>query len=436
MSILVSGITEAFGDRSHNDPGQQWTAAALLIDAQAILSSTKCSEIFHKFSEVDAPPAFAVVDRMGDQAPTKFGLIDKVSFLSMFAKRFGPEIFAKRPISVLMEEDPLVFPDTAPIEAISTAITTRRPSALHSGFIITHDGKYAGIGLGLDLVRLIAARAEAAYQQLAEAQESLVEAEKFASLGQLVAGIAHEVNTPIGVALTAATHLEQRTAEIHNSVRENQLRRDDFTNYLAVASDSTNIVAQNLHHAARLIRSFKQVAVDQSSMHRHEFLLDRLIGDVVTSLSANLKRKNITVEVNCPPAIEMTSCPGSLGQILTNLFMNALTHAFEDRDAGTIRIRVESRDHSIVISFSDDGAGIEPANLKRIFEPFFTTKRGRGGSGLGLHIVYNLVTQSLMGSVRCRSVVGQGTTFVMVLPRVREETESPDFRELSHVSQS
>lgn len=400
-------------DHASDDPAQQWTAAALLIDAQAVPSNTKCSEIFQKFSDSKAPPAFAIVDRVGQQPPTKFGLIDKVSFLSMFAKRFGPEVFAKRPISTLMEADPLVVEDTTPIEAISNAITTRRPSALHSGFIITRDGKYAGIGLGLDLVRLIAEKAEAAYQQLADAQASLVEAEKFASLGQLVAGIAHEINTPVGVALTAATHLEQRTAEISQSLRDNRLRREDFNNYLSAATDASTLIAQNLHHAARLVGSFKQVAVDQSSMHCDNFLVDRLIGDVVTSLSGNFRQANITVDIRCPPGIEMRSCPGSLGQILTNLFMNALIHGFEGREGGAITLTVKIKSKTVIITFSDDGIGIEPGNLNRIFEPFFTTKRGRGGSGLGLHIVYNLTSQSLKGRIQCRSVLGKGTDFIL-----------------------
>jgi two-component system NtrC family sensor kinase len=271
---------------------------------------------------------------------------------------------------------------------------------------------------------------------LADAQASLVEAEKFASLGQLVAGIAHEINTPVGVALTAATHLEQRTAEIAQSLRDNRLRRDDFNNYLSAATDSSTLIAQNLHHAARLVGSFKQVAVDQSSMHCHNFLVDRLIEDVVTSLSGNFRHANISLDIHCPPAIEMRSCPGSLGQILTNLFMNALIHGFEGREGGMITLSVKLRGKTVIITFSDDGIGIEPANLSRIFEPFFTTKRGRGGSGLGLHIVYNLTSQSLKGRIQCRSVVGQGTDFVLTLPQYPDDIEPADFKELSYVSQS
>ena len=260
-------------------------------------------------------------------------------------------------------------------------------------------------------------QAESALDQVRRTQTQLVEAEKMAALGSLVAGVAHEINTPVGTSLTAATLLEDRTREFRTLVETNQVKRTDLTRYLGVASETTRLMLTNIHRATELIQSFKQVAVDQTSAECRQFNLSAYIDEVLTSLRPNLRKAAASVEVTCPSDIEMNSYPGALAQVLTNLVMNALIHAFDPSQVGTISIRVARVGNALLqLDFHDNGKGIDATNLARVFDPFFTTRRGHGGSGLGLHIVYNIVTQQLGGSIRVTSEVNVGTTFTLMMP--------------------
>lgn len=256
---------------------------------------------------------------------------------------------------------------------------------------------------------------------LRRTQEELVQAEKMASLGNLVAGVAHEINTPVGNAVTSISHLRQKTEEFVKVYQSGQMKRSTLEHQIAITLESAKIIEHNLNRASDLVRSFKQVAVDQSSEARREFQLREYIEEVLLSLKGALKRTRHQVVVECDPSIRLDSFPGALAQILTNLVQNALLHAFGPDDAGLIAIRVDERDGRIRIRFSDNGRGIAPEHLDKIFDPFFTTARSRGGSGLGLHILYNLVTQKLGGTVRCESELGKGTTFIIEFPARAEE---------------
>ncbi|WP_448187302.1 PAS domain-containing sensor histidine kinase [Azospirillum sp. sgz301742] len=268
--------------------------------------------------------------------------------------------------------------------------------------------------------------AERALADLRAAQESLIQAETMASLGQLVASVAHEINTPIGIGLTAASHVAESTARVRERFEGGAIRRGDFTDYLNTIGEGAKLLVANMNRAAELIQSFKQVAVDQSSGDRRGFDLKTYIGEVLFSLRPRLKRTRIAVEVDCPEGLRMDSFPGALSQVLTNLTINAIVHAYADGQDGTIRIGVEPRgEDEVVLVFADDGKGIPADVLPKIFDPFFTTKRGEGGSGLGLHIVFSTVTQTLGGRVSVDSRVGQGTRFTLVLPR-RVEQEVPE----------
>ncbi len=276
---------------------------------------------------------------------------------------------------------------------------------------------------------------EQAYAELKEAQASLVQAEKMASLGMLVAGIAHEINTPVGIAYSCASHLGNRTRQLVAAIENGNLKKSELLTFAASAAESTRLMSANLNRAAELIRSFKQVAVDQASAELRRFDLKTYIEEVITSLGPRLRTTPHRVVIECPSDLSINGYPGALSQILTNLVMNALIHAFEIKPpktqpgesrppkakpmAGTITIAVSMVEgtNDIEIHFSDDGRGI-PAKLQtRIFEPFFTTKRGSGGSGLGLHIVLNLITQTLGGRITVDSTEGSGTTFHIRLPR-------------------
>ena len=265
-----------------------------------------------------------------------------------------------------------------------------------------------------------------ALEQLRDAQKQLVQSEKLASLGALVAGISHEINTPLGTSVSAASTLQEHSARISAEHEAGKLTRSSLKHFVGLAQESSAIVLRNLQRAAELIRSFKAVAVDQSSDERRRFGLKAYIDEVLLSLRPHLRRVRSAVEVDCPEDLELDSYPGAIAQILTNFVTNSLLHAFEDAAQGHIRIAARAEQGAVTLQYSDDGKGIAPEYLTRVFDPFFTTKRGAGGSGLGLHIVFNLVTQRLGGTIEADSTVGQGARFTLRFPAVAAESQPAD----------
>jgi len=255
-------------------------------------------------------------------------------------------------------------------------------------------------------------RALAALQQT---QNQLLAAEKMASLGRLVAGLAHEINTPVGIAITAMSVWEDRTHEVQQLYQSGQMKRADFEEFLQLLTESGKLIANNLQRAAELIQSFKQVAVDQSSEAARTINLKAYIGEVVNSLRPALKQTQLTVTIS-GDEVALPSYPGALAQIVTNLVLNSVIHAYLPDATGHLTITIQPQADKVLFRYSDDGIGIPPEHHHKIFEPFFTTRRGQGGSGLGLHIVYNLVTQKLGGTIMFQSQVGSGTTFTITLP--------------------
>jgi len=261
------------------------------------------------------------------------------------------------------------------------------------------------------------AEAEEALSRLKDAQETLVQAEKLASLGALVGGVAHEINTPVGIALSCASHLADATAGLKALFAADNIGVDDFERYLATASDTARLIVANCERAANLIRSFKQVAVDRTSAERRRFNLAATIDETLVSLGPRLKQAGHRLMVACPPELEADGYPGALSQVLTNFVMNSVIHGYDDGVAGTLSVTVDlSSEGMIRLVYRDDGKGIADEHKARIFDPFFTTRRGAGGSGLGLHIVYNLVSGPLGGTLSVESTLGKGTTFTLVFP--------------------
>lgn len=253
----------------------------------------------------------------------------------------------------------------------------------------------------------------------------LVESEKMASLGGLVAGVAHEINTPVGIAVSAASYLQDRTDAAKEKLEQGELAAQDVRSYLEDAGQSARLLLSNARRAAQLVQSFKQLAVDQASDERRHFDLRSYIEETLVSLQPRLSGSRLAIHVDCPRRIEMDSYPGPLAQVLTNLVVNSLQHAFEPGQAGTIRISAELTDgDEVALRYEDDGRGIAPELRHAVFEPFFTTRRGLGGSGLGLHLVYNIVTIRLNGSIEVRPRDGGGTVFSLRLPRVTRSTSS------------
>ncbi|MBF0240593.1 MAG: response regulator, partial [SAR324 cluster bacterium] len=252
--------------------------------------------------------------------------------------------------------------------------------------------------------------------QLNDTQTQLIQSEKMAALGGLVAGIAHEVNTPIGVAVTASSFLLEETNKLAKLYQNGEMEQENFTDYLETSMESSLMILRNLNRTAELIRSFKQVATDQSEEAIRQFGVEEYLGEVVMSLRPQFKRTRHSVDIQCDAAIQMESYPGALSQVITNFITNSLNHAFPEGFQGKMNIAVRQEGKTVILTFSDNGQGIPPEHLGRIYEPFFTTKRGTSGTGLGLHITWNLVTQKLQGTLQCSSVVGQGTTFTLRLP--------------------
>jgi len=247
-------------------------------------------------------------------------------------------------------------------------------------------------------------------------QEELIQAEKMAALGSLVAGIAHEINTPLGVGVTAASGLQDKTESLQTTYQTGQLTRGDLEKYLDKATQLSTMILVNLNRAAELIGSFKQVAVDQSTEARRPFKVREYLEEILLSLNPELKRTQHQVTLMIDPDLIIDNYPGAFAQIVTNLIMNSLTHAYQPDEAGQITLHIEQQNNHLLFRYSDDGCGIPAENLSHIFEPFFTTKRGQGGSGLGLPIIYNLITQKLTGTIRCESEPNQGATFIIDLP--------------------
>ena len=258
--------------------------------------------------------------------------------------------------------------------------------------------------------------AEEALIELKGAQRQLVAAEKMASLGQLVAGVAHEINTPVGIAITAASHLQELAAQGSAKMAENKLTRGDLLRWKQEVEDAARLILNSLMRAGTLIASFKQVSVDQSSGQRRRFRLSEFLGEVNTTLLPTLRRSPHQLQIDCAADIELDSYPGALFQIQTNLINNALMHAFDDDAPGQMRIEARAKGDQLELRFSDNGRGMDANVARRAFDPFFTTRRGSGGSGLGLHVIHNLVTQLLGGDIELTTAPGQGAQFLIRIP--------------------
>lgn len=247
-----------------------------------------------------------------------------------------------------------------------------------------------------------------ALDRLTLTQRQLLEAEKLASLGGLVAGIAHEINTPIGVGVTAASHLNEEARRMSRLLQAGDLKRSDLERFEHAVVEAAQIILRNLQRADQLVRSFKQVAVDQSTEDRRVVDVGVCIGEILTTLGPTLKKTPHSVTLDCPQPVICETAPGALYQIISNLVMNSLIHAFGPEKPGKIHIRVSRQESGIAVDYSDDGVGMDEVTSARIFDPFYTTRRGSGGSGLGMHIVYNLVTQILGGTIMVSSAPGEG----------------------------
>ncbi len=245
------------------------------------------------------------------------------------------------------------------------------------------------------------------------AQEQLILSEKMASLGSLMAGISHEINTPIGIGFTGISHFRDEINLLADKYKNDEMEEDVFEDFLNSSKEISYLIYSNLDRAANLIKSFKQVAVDQTSENKRKILFFDYIEENLLSLNSIIKRKDIDIKVECDRTLEVYTYPGKISQVITNLIINSFNHGFKNREKGSISIDICKLNDEIVIEYRDNGCGVGKDNLSKIFTPFFTTNREFGGTGLGLSIIYNIVTKSLNGSISCSSKINEGIEFII-----------------------
>lgn len=260
---------------------------------------------------------------------------------------------------------------------------------------------------------------EQTLSELQHMQEKLIESEKLAALGNLVAGVAHEINTPVGTSITLVSTLEDETALFREAIESGKLKRSLFNQYLSMTAETTQLLLDNLGRAKELVQSFKQLSVDQAHLEERKFEVKAYLEGVFKGLDAHLLSPLYDWQIQ-GEEIWITSYPGLLAQILTNLITNSVTHAFEDAETGLLTLSLCQRGGEVQLVYQDNGRGIPPEHLSQVFVPFFTTARMKGGTGLGLHIVHNLVTQNLRGQIEIESQEGQGTTAIITFPLYRD----------------
>lgn len=252
-------------------------------------------------------------------------------------------------------------------------------------------------------------------------QDQLVQSEKLASLGKLTAGVAHEINTPLGIAVTSTSSALEATKEILADFEQNNLTKSAMSKYFQSIAQSAELNMSSLDRVIELLNNFKQVAADQVVGESREINFSEYINEIMQTLSAELKRYRVTYQYQGQEDIIITTVPGAIAQVLTNLVTNSLRHGFEDQQTGNIVIKTEVKDETISIIYTDDGKGMTAEVLQNIFEPFFTTKRNSGGTGLGMNIVFNIISQKLQGNINIESEEGQGARFIITLPKTLKE---------------
>jgi signal transduction histidine kinase len=263
---------------------------------------------------------------------------------------------------------------------------------------------------------------ESALEQLHESQENLASSEAKATLSTLVASVSHELGTPIGNSVMASSAMVDQALEFQKLVDGGTLKRSDLSGFVALQAQGADLIQKNLARASELLKNFQQVAADQASEQRRVFDLRRAVSEILHTLSPSLKRHSHRIELQIPEGIQMDSQPGPLGQVVINMINNAYLHAFEGRSNGILTISTVTQDEKVTLIFADNGVGIAPENVEKLFQPFFSTKIGKGGTGLGMAIVSNLVTKNLRGCVTVQSQLGTGTRFDVELPLVLTTT--------------
>jgi signal transduction histidine kinase len=255
--------------------------------------------------------------------------------------------------------------------------------------------------------------------ELSKAQDRLLEAEKMSSLGQLSAEVSHEINTPIGISITSTSYLSDIINKLNQDINDQKLSKRTIDIFIANAKQSVALLSNNLQRSAELITSFKQVAVDQTNDKVRLICVAKYLDEIIQSIHPKLKKTTHRIKVNCDPHIEIFTHPGAIAQIIINLLINSIIHGFNDINRGEMTIDISLENHQLIIDYRDNGVGLEPDALAQLFNAFYTTKGDKGGTGLGTHIVRNLVEDTLNGSIYAKSEINQGLSYQITLPDMR-----------------
>lgn len=376
-------------------------------------------ELQHRFAEQPELPGLVIISP--DNVPR--GMVSRRRFMEIFSKPYRNEIYSERTASTLLKElggEPLVFEADMLIDDAAQAIARRAPEDFSEPVVLRSRDAALRVIDSQVLLSALAQGYATQYRELQMAQTVIVENEKLASLGRLVAGIAHEINTPLGIGITAVSAILDQEAKLTERISGGAIKRSEITRSLEDIHRLGEAAQRTLDHAADLVRSFKQVAADQTSELCRTFDLCEELRHIANSLQASAHKAGVSLRLMEGDAIEMHSYPGAITQVTTNLVLNALLHAFEGRTECEVVIEYgPGITGEVEIAVSDNGNGIAPEQLERIFEPFYTTKRGNGGTGLGLSIVHNIARATLGGSINVHSSPGNGTRFSLLIPRTR-----------------
>jgi len=399
QNLIFEYLADAYDDDRNpipfHDGRLQGSLSALVVSAGRVLRGSS-RELLEFAGHVDTLEDYGYGPNASDWLGVPM-VVANESFGALVVQSYEPALrFA--------EEDPSLLSMVA--EAVAAALHRRRVRAALERTVAERTAQ----------VEQSNRKLQDTVCKLERAMNELVQAEKLASLGAMVAGISHELNTPIGVALTVTTALEERFERLTGQLSTGKLTRTALDEFVGSGLEMTRLVVRSTQRAAGLVNSFKQVATDQVSESRRNFDLYEVVVDLLATLGPGIERPLIRVINAVPPGLACDSYPGPLAQVIANLVQNALSHAFAQSDKGTVRIDARAHGASVLVTVSDDGVGINPQLQSRVFDPFFTTKLGQGGSGLGLAVCHRIVTAVLGGELKLVSELGKGSSFVIDIP--------------------
>jgi signal transduction histidine kinase len=383
------------------------TIASLCRWVPPVKAVTLADEVHELFISHDEFEAVAVVE-----SDVPKGIIERRTFIGHISRRYWKDLFGRRSCMAFLSDDALIVDAEESIAEVTFRVLLAKSAIAPTSFIVTRDGRYIGLAQFGDLLQRFAQEQQQALAALTLAQDRLVQAEKLSALGNLVAGLAHELNTPLGVSVTAVSILRDRMREVLVGMDST----DETEELNATVSETLDILEKNLHRAVDLTRRFRNLArTGDESVTIEPLDAHAVVNDIALSLRPMLERQHCHITLAEGGPTQLLSSPAALAQVLVILISNAATHAYGPA-GGEIALSWRMHQDQLEVVVADRGHGIDVSQHQRIFEPFYTTARARGGTGLGLHIAHRVATQSLRGTLLVESAVGAGARFILTIP--------------------